>query len=150
MKKTAAVLGSILFYVGVFLVLFFASIGTEIRWFLFGVPLLTAAYFIIAGNIFFHRLNLRRSHLWLSMNLAGGLCGWIILLACFPNLLMNGFLLVLMVPLAGIFAVVWAVVGLGFLCVKWFRSRGLPLTGGKDLRRTGPGNGENGPEKQRG
>lgn len=118
MKKAAAVLVSILFCVGVCILLFCLSIGKDIRWFLYGTPFLSAVYFVTLGNLFARRLALNRGVLWLCMNFIGGICSWGVLLACFPALLFNGFFLILMVPMAGISAVVWAVVGLGFLAAK--------------------------------
>lgn len=129
MKKTAAILVSVLLYIGAFLLMLRLSMGDQIRWFLFGFPVMTAMYFIIAGNLFAHHLHLNRWVLWLSMNLMGGLCSVIILLACFPTLLMNGMILFLIGPLVGVFAVVWAVVGLGFLCVKGLKGRMAPSNG---------------------
>ena len=52
------------------------------------------------------------------MNVVGGLLSWIVLLICFPTLLISGIVLVLMIPLALVSAVVWALTGLGFLFVK--------------------------------
>lgn len=127
MKKVAAVLVSLLFYIGAFLLIFCVSMGDQIRWFLLGFPVMTATYFVIAGNLFAHYLHLNRWVLWLSMNFVGGLCSLIILLAWFPILLANGVILFLIGPLAGVFAVVWAVVGLGFLCAKGLKSQaGFP------------------------
>ena len=123
MKKAAAVLASVLLYIGTFLLMFRVFMGDQIRWFLFGFPVMTAMYFVVAGNIFVRCLHLNRWCLWLSMNLIGGLCSLIILLAWFPTLLTNGMILFLIGPLAGVFAVVWAVVGLGFLCVKGLKGR---------------------------
>ena len=123
MKKAAAVLVSVLLYIGTFLLMFRVFMGDQIRWFLFGFPVMTAMYFVVAGNIFARCLHLNRWCLWLSMNLIGGLCSLIILLAWFPTLLTNGMILFLIGPLAGVFAVVWAVVGLGFLCVKRLKGR---------------------------
>lgn len=118
MKKVAAIFGSILFYIGAFLLIFRLSMGEHIRWWLFGFPIIVAVYFIIVGNAFSKYLQLNRWSLWLSMNIIGGLCSWIILLAWVPTLLMNGMVLYLVAPLIGVFAVVWAAVGVGFLCVK--------------------------------
>ena len=123
MKKAAAVLASVLLYIGTFLLMFRVFMGDQIRWFLFGFPVMTAMYFVVAGNIFARCLHLNRWCLWLSMNLIGGLCSLIILLAWFPTLLTNGMILFLIGPLAGVFAVVWAVVGLGFLCMKGLKGR---------------------------
>lgn len=126
MKKAAAILVSVFLYIGAFLLMFCLSMGDQIRWFLFGFPVMTAMYFVIAGNLFARYLHLNRWSLWLSMNLIGGLCSVIILLVCFPTLLMNGMILFLIGPLVGVFAVVWAVVGLGFLCVKGLKGRMAP------------------------
>ena len=46
--------------------------GHDIRYFSHLLPLLVAAYFVIAGNIFAHRLGLNRWLLWLIMNVGGG------------------------------------------------------------------------------
>lgn len=129
MKKAAAILVSVLLYIGVFLLMFRVFMGDQIRWFLFGFPVMTAMYFVIAGNLFARYLHLNRWSLWLSMNLIGGLCSVIILLVCFPTLLMSGMILFLIGPLVGVFAVVWAVVGLGFLCVKGLKGRMAPSNG---------------------
>ena len=85
MKKVAAILVSILLYIGTFLLMFRISMGDQIRWFLFGFPVMTTMYFVIAGNLFARYLHLNRWFLWLSMNLIGGLCSVIILLICFPT-----------------------------------------------------------------
>lgn len=121
MKKTAAITVSVLFYIAVFMLTFYSSMGNHFLRFLLGSPLITALYFIIVGNIVSHRLHLNRWYLWLSMNLIGGLCSWVILLIWLPVLIMNGAVLFLFLARTGISAVVWAVVGLGFLCVKWFK-----------------------------
>ena len=107
MKKAAAILVSVFLYIGAFLLMFRLSMGDQIRWFLFGFPVMTAMYFVIAGNLFARYLHLNRWSLWLSMNLIGGLCSVIILLICFPTLLMNGMILFLIGPLVGVFVVVW-------------------------------------------
>ena len=137
MKKAAAVLVSVLLYIGTFLLMFRVFMGDQIRWFLFGFPVMTAMYFVVAGNIFARCLHLNRWCLWLSMNLIGGLCSLIILLAWFPTFLTNGMILFLIGPLAGVFAVVWAVVGLGFLCVKRLKGRAALSDGieGPDVSR---------------
>lgn len=129
MKKAAAILVSVLLYIGTFLLMFRISVGDQIRWFLFGFPVVTAMYFVIAGNLFARYLHLNRWYLWLSMNLIGGLCSIIILLVWFPTLLTNGVILFLIGPLVGVFAVVWVVVGLGFLYVKGLKGRGAPSYG---------------------
>lgn len=126
-KKAAAILVSVLLYIGAFLLMFRVFMGDQILWFVLGFPVVTAIYFIIAGNLFAHYLRLNRWFLWLSMNFIGGLCSWIILLIWLPILLMNGMILFLMGPLVGVFAVVWAAVGLGFLCVKGLKGRGNSL-----------------------
>ena len=127
MKKAAAVLGSAVLYAGALLASFLIAAGNDMRWFLYGVPAAAAAYFVLAGNLFSRRLQLNRWYLWLGMNLLGGLAGWGLLMACFPVLLSNGFILVFLVPLTMVLAVVWAVVGVGFLCVKLFRRRSAAL-----------------------
>ena len=147
MKKVAAIFVSVLLYIGAFLLMFRLSMGDQIRWFLFGFPVMTAMYFVIAGNLFARYLHLNRWSLWLSMNLIGGLCSVIILLICFPTLLMNGMILFLIGPLVGVFAVVWAVVGLGFLCVKGLKGRaalpdGMEALGTSHLRQSGVGGGK--------
>lgn len=121
MKKAAAVLGSAVLYAGAMLLSFLVSAENDMRWFLYGFPLAAAVYFVLAGNFFSRRLQLNRWYLWLGMNFIGGLAGWAVLAAWFPVLLSNGFILVLLIPLTIVLAVVWAAVGLGFLCVKLFR-----------------------------
>lgn len=129
MKKAAAILVSVLLYIGAFLLMFCVFMGEQLRWFLIGFPVVTAVYFVIAGNLFARCLHLNRWPLWLSMNLIGGLCSVIILLAWFPILLTNGVALFLIGPLVCIFFVVWAVVGLGFLCVKGLKGQTVPSGG---------------------
>lgn len=129
MKKAAVLLGSVLLYIGGFLLLFRVFMGDQIRWFLFGFPVMTAIYFVVAGHLFARCLGLNRWALWLSMNVIGGLCSLILLLVWFPVLLMNGVILILLGPLVVVFAVVWAVVGLGFLCVKALKGRTVPPDG---------------------
>lgn len=123
MKKAAAVFLSIAFYIGVFLLLAFLSLQWQLSWLFFGMPVVIAAYFVLAGNLFFHRLGLSRWLLWAAMNGIGGLCSWILFMACVPALLFNGFILILLVPSAVGFAIVWGVVGIGFLCVGLFQRR---------------------------
>ena len=122
-KKAAALMVSILFYIGTFLLLFRFTMGEQIRWFFCGFPILIASYFITVGTVFSKILGLNRWILWLSMNFVGGVCSWVILILCLPALLMNGMLLLLVGILTVLFAMVWAVIGLGFLCVKWFQRR---------------------------
>lgn len=129
MKKAAALFVSVLLYICAFLLIFRFSFGKHIRWFLLGFPVMTAMYFVIAGNLFARCLHLNRWFLWLSMNFIGGLCSWIILLVCFPKFLMNGMILFLIGPFVGIFAVIWAVVGLGFLCAKGLKGQAIPSDG---------------------
>ena len=116
LKKAVAVLASMLCYIGAFLLLFRLSMGQEWLVFLLGTPLVAAAYFIPAGAIFARRLHLNRWILWLCMIGIGGLCGWVIVLIQYPTLLLSGFILLLLLPALGCAALVWAVVGLGFLC----------------------------------
>ena len=123
MKKTAALILSALFYIGAFMLTFIFSTEHNILYFSYILPLLVAAYFIIAGNIFAHRLGLNRWLLWLIMNVVGGMCSWILLLVCFPMLLFNGFILFFFVPVTVAFAVVWAVVWIGFLCIRLWKRR---------------------------
>lgn len=80
--------------------------------------MIIAVYFVIAGNLFACHLQLNRWALWLSMNFIGGLCSWMILLVCFPSLLMNGMILFLVGAFVGIFAVVWALMGMVFFVRK--------------------------------
>lgn len=129
MKKAAALLGSVLLYIGAFLLLFRIFMGDQMVWFLLGFPVMTAIYFVVAGHLFARCLGLSRWALWLSMNVIGGLCSLILLLAWFPVLLMNGVILILIGPLLVVFAVVWAVVGLGFLCGKALKGRTAPPDG---------------------
>ena len=116
MKKAVAILASVLCCIGVFLLLFHCSMGRNWLVFLLGTPLLTAAYFIPAGACFSRRLSLNRWILWLCMNGVGGLCAWGIVLFLYPTLLQSGFILLLLLPALGCAALVWAVVGVGFLC----------------------------------
>lgn len=40
------------------------------------LPSIVALYFVIAGNIFAHRLWLNRWLLWFVLNFVGGICSW--------------------------------------------------------------------------
>ena len=123
MQKMMAILVSVLYYIGAFMLLFHFSLGNDIRWFILGFPLLAAIYFIVAGNIFSYRLHLNRWYLWVSMNFVGGLCSWLILLVCFPTLLWNGFILILMIPFVCVFSIIWVLIGLVFLYIKWRKNQ---------------------------
>lgn len=123
MKKAAALILSALFYIGAFMLTFLYSTEHNILYFSYLLPPLVAVYFVIAGNIFARRLGLNRWLLWLIMNVGGGMCSWILLLVCFPMLLFNGFILFFILPVTAVFAVVWAVVGIGFLCVRLWKRR---------------------------
>ena len=118
MKKFMALLVSVIFDAGMFMLLFPFSIGRDIRLFIWGFPLISAVYFVIVGNVFFRRLELKRWQLWLCMNVIGGLGGWLILLAHFPSILFNGAALFLFGMASAISVLVWAVIGAGFLYVK--------------------------------
>ena len=121
--KAAAVIGSILVYTVTFLLTFYAAMWWGMRFFLYGVPIIAAVYFIFAGNFFAHSQGLSRGWLWICMNGIGGILGWVLLLVFMPILLMNGWVLFLLLAQMGIAAVVWAVVGLGLLCVKLAKRR---------------------------
>lgn len=123
MKKVTAIFASVLFYIGTCLLMFRFFMGESIGWWLFGFPIVVAVYFVTVGSLLVHHLQLNRWSLWLGMNLIGSLCSWLILLAWLPSLLENGMILFLIVPSIGVFAVVWAVVGLGFLCAKGLKGR---------------------------
>ena len=123
MKKAAALILSALFYIGAFMLTFLYAKGHDIRYFSHLLPLLVAAYFVIAGNIFARRLGLNRWLLWLIMNVAGGMCSWILLIVCFPMILFNAGIILIILPVTAVFAVVWAVVGIGFLCVRLWKRR---------------------------
>lgn len=123
MKKTAALILSALFYIGAFMLAFLSSTERGILYFSYFLPLLAAAYFVLAGNIFARRLGLNRWLLWLVMNVAGGMCSWILLIVCFPRLLFNGGILFYILPVTAAFAVVWAAVGIGFLCLRLWKRR---------------------------
>lgn len=134
LKKAVAVLASMLCYIGAFLLLFRLSMGQAWLVFFFGTPLFAAAYFIPAGAFFARRLHLNRWILWLCMNGIGGLCGWVIVLIQYPILLMNGFILLLLLPALVCAALVWAVVGLGFLC--WNRRAARAASAPEPVSRT--------------
>ena len=121
MKKAVALFVSVLFYMGAFAWAFIYASKQNILYFAYILPPAVALYFVIAGNIFVHRLGLNRLLLWFVLNFAGGICSWGILIACFPHILFNGFILVYLVPAAISFAIVWGVSGIGFLCVKQFQ-----------------------------
>ena len=123
MKKAAALILSALFYIGEFMMKFLYAKEHDIRYFSHLLPLLVAAYFVIAGNIFAHRLGLNRWLLWLIMNVGGGMCSWILLIVCFPMILFNAGIILIILPVTAVFAVVWAVVGIGFLCVRLWKRR---------------------------
>ena len=123
LQKAAAVSISVLFHIGVFMLLFRLSFGLDGFWPFFWTPVVAAVYFVLAGNLFSRRLGLSRWLLWAAMNGIGGLCSWILFMACVPALLFNGFILILLVPSAVGFAIVWGVVGIGFLCVGLFQRR---------------------------
>lgn len=123
MKKAAALILSALFYIGAFMLTFLYAKEHDIRYFSHLLPLLVAAYFVIAGNIFAHRLGLNRWLLWLIMNVGGGMCSWILLIVCFPMILFNAGIILIILPVTAVFAVVWAVVGIGFLCVRLWKRR---------------------------
>lgn len=138
LKKAVAVLASMLCYIGAFLLLFHLSMGQAWLVFFFGTPLFAAAYFIPAGAFFARRLHLNRWILWLCMNGIGGLCGWVIVLIQYPILLMNGFILLLLLPALVCAALVWAVVGLGFLCWNRILPISVKTTGPRRYRRLHP------------
>ena len=120
MKKSAALLFSVLFYIAAFALACICASGQNLLSFACILPPVVALYFVIAGNIFAHRLGLNRWLLWFVLNFAGGICSWGLLIACFPHILFNGFILFYLVPVTAAFVIVWAVVGIGFLCVsRW-------------------------------
>lgn len=123
LQKAAAVSISVLFHIGVFMLLFRLSFGLDGFWPFFWTPVVAAVYFVLAGNLFSRRLGLSRWLLWAAMNVIGGLGGWILLAASFPLILFNGFVLFLLIPAAVISAIVWGVVGIGFWCVYFFKRR---------------------------
>lgn len=142
MKKAAALILSALFYIGAFMLTFIYSTEHGILYFFYLLPLLVAAYFVIAGNIFARHLGLNRWLLWLIMNVAGGMCSWILLIVCFPMILFNAGILLFILPVTAVFAVVWAVVGIGFLCVRLWKRRagsadGTGQTSFASAKRTG-------------
>lgn len=123
MKKAAALLFSVLFYIGAFALAFLCASEQNLLYFACILPPIVALYFVIAGNIFAHRLGLNRWLLWFVLNFAGGICSWGLLIACFPHILFNGFILFYLVPVTIAFAIVWAVVGIGFLCASQWKQR---------------------------
>ena len=132
MKRAAALILSALFYIAAFMLTFLYAKEHDIRYFSHLLPLLVAAYFVIAGNIFARRLGLNRWLLWLIMNVGGGMCSWILLIVCFPMILFNAGIILIILPVTAVFAVVWAVVGIGFLCVwLWKRRAGSTVSTGQ-------------------
>lgn len=123
MKKAAALLFSVLFYIAAFALAFICASKQNLLYFACILPPVVALYFVIAGNIFAHQLGLNRWLLWFVLNLAGGICSWGLLIACFPHILFNGFILFYLVPVTVAFVIVWAVVGIGFLCVSQWKQR---------------------------
>ena len=93
MKKAAALLFSVLFYIAAFALAFICASKQNLLYFACILPPVVALYFVIAGNIFAHQLGLNRWLLWFVLNLAGGICSWGLLIACFPHILFNGFIL---------------------------------------------------------
>ena len=51
------------------------------------------------------------------------MCSWILLIVCFPMILFNAGIILVILPVTAVFAVVWAVVGIGFLCVRLWKRR---------------------------
>ena len=144
MKKAAALILSVLFYIGAFALAFMYASEQNLLYFAGILPPVVALYFVIAGNIFAHRLGLNRWLLWFVLNFAGGICSWGILIVCFPHILFNGFILFYLVPVTIVFVIVWVVVGIGFLCVSlWKHCAGSPSTTGQPpaatSKRTGAG-----------
>lgn len=141
MKKAAALLFSVLFYIGAFALAFLCASEQNLLYFACILPPIVALYFVIAGNIFAHRLGLNRWLLWFVLNFAGGICSWGLLIACFPHILFNGFILFYLVPVTIAFAIVWAVVGIGFLCVSRWKQHpaSTDTTEHAAPRRTGAG-----------
>ena len=123
MKKAAALLFSVLFYIAAFALAFICASKQNLLYFACILPPVVALYFVIVGNIFAHRLGLNRWLLWFVLNFAGGICSWGLLIACFPHILFNGFILFYLVPVTVAFVIVWAVVGIGFLCVSQWKQR---------------------------
>lgn len=76
MKKAAALLFSVLFYIGAFALAFICASEQNLLYFACILPPIVALYFVIAGNIFAHRLWLNRWLLWFVLNFAGGICSW--------------------------------------------------------------------------
>ncbi len=111
-KRTAAVLGSVLFCPALFLLLWAAVLYTpaEQSAVILGYPLLTAAYFLIASRIFQKKLGLRRLTLWLWMALPGYFLCWIFLLLWLPVLLQNGIILLLFLASVSVQIAVWLAV----------------------------------------
>lgn len=132
MKKAAALILSVLFYIGAFALAFIYASEQNLLYFAYILPPVVALYFVIAANIFAHRLGLNRWLLWFVLNFAGGICSWGILIACFPHILLNGFILFYLVPVTIAFVMVWAAVGIGILCVQlWKRRADSPDTTGQ-------------------
>lgn len=123
MKKAAALLFSVLFYIAAFALAFIYASEQNLLYFACILPSIAALYFVTAGNIFARRLGLNRWLLWFALNFAGGICSWGLLIACFPNILFNGFILFYLVPVTVAFVIVWAAVGIGFLCVSRWKQR---------------------------
>ena len=65
MKKAAALLFSVLFYIAAFALAFICASEQNLLYFACILPPIVALYFVIAGNIFSHRLGLNR---WLDHN----------------------------------------------------------------------------------
>ncbi len=118
MKKAVLIAGSIFFYIAAFLALWellFRGLvsNTFIFW---SFPLVTGAYFLLAGELFCKRLSMRRLSLWLWMNGIGYPLCWVLLLLRIPFLLYAFVIFVFLLPMTvilALFSLFLAVVMLG-------------------------------------
>lgn len=126
MKKFFAVIGASLLNGFYFILGWILLLGGFRNTFLFYVnPVLSAVTFLFLGNLFYRRLRLNRSVLWLCMNLLGEAIGWTGLFLLSPEMLYNltGVFFILFVRLI-MYAIVWGITGILWLIFRQLRRWG--------------------------
>lgn len=123
-RRTLAILVSIAFCPAVFLALWAAVLYTPLdqRGAIVGFPLMMVGYFLLAGGLFRRRLGLNRGLLCLYMLLIGYPLSWAALLLCFPVLLQNLFILILLLLVSAVMIPLWLAAWLGIWIVGLRRS----------------------------
>lgn len=125
-----AILFSVFFYVGVFEACWYVILKSHTNTYaliMYGFPLLIVGYYILMGTWFYELLKLHRWILWLSMNFAGFIISVIILFIHAPRLWFNSGMLLLLMPMLGVFSVLWVVLGIFTLILKWYKKvKGSP------------------------